>query len=347
MNLGNTSSIHHAGVKANVILEKSREVIAAKLNCKPHEIYFTSGATESNNIVLKGILSQFSKGDEIIISSIEHSSVFNLISFLSEKGLIVKMVGVSRDGIVNFEELTRMITKKTKLISIIHANNEIGTTQDLIKIGRLCDERKIFFHSDGAQAFCKTHIDTKQMNLDFYTISGHKIHAPKGIGALFIKEGITLKPLFAGGTQELGLRPGTVALELASAFAFATGLYNTESLDSFSILRNNFNSELLEKLPTAIIHGGSSYCLDNIINFTIPGIQGKYLMRELDKLGIRVSLGSACHANMKTPSRILLSLGLNEDQANESIRVSFGITSELADLSALISAIVKICENKV
>lgn len=342
--IANPSSIHHAGVLANVELEKTRAVIASKLNCKPEEIYFTSGATESNNLVLKGLLPSFSKGDEIIISTIEHSCVRESAESLSSHGINVKKVNVDRGGFVNFLELEKMLAPKTKLISIIHANNEIGVIQDLEKIGKLCKEKKILFHSDGAQAFCKTPVDVQKMNLDFYSMSGHKIHAPKGIGATYIKNGIKLSPQLHGGKQESGVRAGTVAVELASAMAEASKLFTPAVVDKLASLKTNFTRMLLDQFPDLRINGSLESSLPNIVNFAIPQIEGKHLLRELDKVGVRVSVGSACNSGQKKASHVLMSLGLSEAQANEAIRVSLGVDSVVEDMEKILLELKKIRE---
>jgi len=196
--VGNSASIHHAGVKASMILEKARNTIAKKLNVTSEEIYFLSGATEANNLALKGACAQFSSGDEVIVSSIEHSSVLEVAEELKKLGIVVKIARVHSSGLIDLDYLTSIITSNTKLISIVHGNNEVGVVQPLEEIGKLCLQHKILFHSDGAQAFGKISLDLKAINVDLYSISGHKIHAPKGIGALYIKSGILLKAQMTG-----------------------------------------------------------------------------------------------------------------------------------------------------
>ncbi len=340
--IGNSSSIHHSGVLASIELEKAKAQIAGILNCSPEEVYFTSGATESNNLILKGLFHNVSSGDEVILSTIEHSSISQVADYLSTLGVIVKKVSVSPNGIINISQLEKLISPRTKIVSIMHANNEIGVIQDLEKIGKLCKEKNVLFHSDGAQAFCKTAVDVKKMNLDSYSMSGHKIHAPKGIGALYIKRDIKLSPQLHGGKQESGIRPGTVPVELASAMAEATRLFTKDTLEKVSSLKRELIGSLSKQFGDLRIHGDLELSLPNIINFAIPNHQGKRLLRELDKAGIRISVGSACNSGQKNPSHVLTSLGLSTEEAYEAIRVSFGINTSADELKKFEVTLTKI-----
>lgn len=346
--LGNSSSIHHSGVISNIELEKARMVIAKKIGAKPEEIYFTSGATESNNIAIQGIARTFSNSDkkEILISSIEHSSVQSTGDYLAKQGFVVKHIPVNANGEIALNELKKMISDCTLLVSIIHANNEIGVIQDLRKIGEICRLKNIYFHSDGAQAFCKTPTNVNEMNLDLYSLSGHKIHAPKGIGALYVNSNIKMNSLFHGGSQESGLRPGTVPVELASTMAKASELYNEESFSDLISKYEFLRKKLKEKFPNIRIHSENSAKLPNIINFALPGIEGKFLLQQLDKYGIRVSVGSACNSGKKTPSKTLIAIGLTAEEANEAIRVSWGLETEMDHLQMLIDTLCLIEKNR-
>lgn len=338
-NLGNPASIHRAGVMAAVELEKSRDTIAKKLNCSPEEVYFTSGATESNNLAIRGLAQSHLLGNrkEILISSIEHSSVRQTAEDLEENfGFKVLIIPVSSNGLINMDELKKMMSERVLLVSIIHANNEIGSVQNLLEIGNLCKKHNIVFHSDGAQAFCKTELDIKSMNIDLYSISSHKLHGPRGIGALYVKEGLRIHPQNIGGGQESSMRSGTVPVELISGMAAASELFNSLSVSKLRSLRSYFIKILKDKIPDAVIHGASESCLPNIVNFAVPDLLGKTALHQLDQRGVRISVGSACHSGKKNPSHVLKAIGLSDDRAFEALRVSWGIQTENTDLDQFI-----------
>ena len=251
-NLGNPASIHRSGVMAAVELEKSRNIIAKKLNSETEEVIFTSGATESNNLALRGLAQTHLLGNrkEILISSIEHSSVAQTVKDLEDNyGFRVFIIPVDAKGIIKIDELKNKLGPQVLLVSIIHANNEIGSIQDLKEIGKLCKDHNIIFHSDGAQAFCKTPIDVKEMNIDLYSISSHKLHGPRGIGALYVREGLRIHPQNIGGGQENAMRSGTVPVELIAGMSSATELFNTLSISKLEELKRYFISILKTKIP--------------------------------------------------------------------------------------------------
>lgn len=338
-NLGNPASIHRSGVMAAVELEKSRLTIAKKLNCSPEEIYFTSGATESNNLAVRGLAQSHLLGSrkEILISSIEHSSVRQTAQDLEENyGFKVSVIPVSPDGLIDINEFKKMISDKVLMVSIIHANNEIGTIQNLKEIGILCKTQNIIFHSDGAQAFCKTVTDVTDMKLDLYSISSHKIHGPRGIGALYVKEGLRIHSQNIGGGQESSIRSGTVPVELIAGMSAASELYNSLSLSKLSFLKQHFYKTLKKSIPDALIYGSSESTLPNIINFALPGLLGKTAMHQLDQRGIRISVGSACHSGKKNPSHVLKAIGLSDEDAFLALRISWGVQTETSDLDYFI-----------
>lgn len=342
--LGNSTSIHQSGVKSSLVLENARVKIAQHLNCTSEEVYFTSGATESNNLVLKSIfqLNRNSERNEILISSTEHSSIIRCVQQLESQGLKFKEVPVDQNGFIDFKELEGLITKKTVLVSIAHANSEIGVLQDLKKIGEICKNKKILFHSDGAQAFCKIHTNMHDFNLDFYSISGHKIQAPKGIGALFVNKAVFLSPQLCGGGQESGLRSGTVAVELASAFAKATELYTTEAILHLKNLQNILLQELRLRFGDLRIHGTMESRLLNQLNFGIPGSNGKQILQKLNQNKVYVSVGSACNSGKKEASRVLTSIGLTDEQAYEAIRISWGLQTSADDILQFVALLSQI-----
>lgn len=323
--VANSASIHHAGVKASMLLERARNTIAHKLGVSPEEIYFLSGATEANNLALKGACSHLLAGDEVIISSIEHSSVQQVADELKRNGIIVKTARVHETGLVDLSYLESLVNSKTKLISIVHGNNEVGVLQPLSEIGKLCSRNKILFHADGAQSFAKTQLDLSAEHVDIYSLSGHKIHAPKGIGALYVRSGVKLHPQLLGGKQEAGLRAGTVAVELASALGVATQLYTKEELNRVKQMKHKLVAALKTIDAKVSINGSLDNSLPTILNFSILGFSGKELLRELDKKNIRVSVGSACHSGQKAPSHVLMAMGMSEERAFEAIRLGIGL----------------------
>ena len=344
-NLGNPASIHRSGVMAAVELEKSRNIIAKKLNSETEEVIFTSGATESNNLALRGLAQTHLLGNrkEILISSIEHSSVAQTVKDLEDNyGFRVFIIPVDAKGIIKIDELKNKLGPQVLLVSIIHANNEIGSIQDLKEIGKLCKDHNIIFHSDGAQAFCKTPIDVKEMNIDLYSISSHKLHGPRGIGALYVREGLRIHPQNIGGGQENAMRSGTVPVELIAGMSSATELFNTLSISKLEELKRYFISILKTKIPDAVINGDLSSSLPNIINFSVPGLLGKTALHQLDQRGIRISVGSACHSGKKNPSHVLKALGLSDEQAFLALRVSFGLQTQKQDLDYFIEELLEV-----
>lgn len=336
--IGNSSSVHHSGVKASLELEKARNTIARRINCKSEEIYFTSGATEANNLAIIGqaLINQATEKNEIIISSIEHSSVNESAFYLSKLGFKIIKCDVDKKGFLNISQLEEKMNEKTLLVSIIHGNNEIGTIQDLKIIGSLCNKKSIYFHSDGAQSFCKVDIDVIDMNLDLFTMSAHKIHGPKGIGAIYINEKLKVQPLLFGGGQERSMRPGTVPVELIASMSFASKIYTEQNINQLKRLKEYFVKNLMNQFTQVTINGSLENRLPNQLNFFISGFSGKYLMQKLDQSGIRISVGSACHSTKKTPSHVLKAIGLTDEEAFESIRISWGLNTSLEEIDLFI-----------
>ncbi len=336
--LGNSASLHRAGVGAATELEKARDELGKVLGASPDEIHFTSGATESNNIVLASALrSGLELGrDELIISRIEHASVLEAARASSA---VVRYLDVDKHGHISPKQLHELLGKKTALVSVLHANNETGTLQDLTAIGNLCRQSGALFHSDGAQALGKVPLNLGQTPLDFYTFSGHKIHGPKGIGGLYVRTGVSLGPLFFGGRQENGLRPGTVPVELAVAMAAAAQAFTVESRDYLANLKHQLRAALRASFPTLRLNGDATQSLPNILNFALPGHTARPLLQALDARGIRASAGSACQSGKTSPSHVLLALGLSEAQALEAIRVSWGIDTTAQEIDAFVLAL--------
>jgi len=337
---GNASSLHSFGIHAKEILDRSRRKLASFIGAEPEEIVFTSGGTESNNLALKGIaFANRSKGNHIIVSSIEHDCILNACKWLETQGFYITYLPVDNSGRVDTSELKKFINPKTILVSVMHANNEIGTLEPIAEIGDICSYYKVPFHSDACQSFGKIPINVKKAGIDLLTINSHKIYGPKGVGALYVRKGTNIAPLLHGGGQEGGLRSTTENLPGIVGFSNAAELciegMKTESNKLLS-LRNNLTDFLFDNFENVYINGSIDDKLPGLINFSFHGLEGETmrLLLLLDEKGIAVSAGSACSSNDKThnASHVLQAIGLNQFEARGSIRVSFGRFSTNQDL---------------
>lgn len=326
---GNASSDHSFGWIAKSAVENSRETIARFLNADPKEIYFTSGATESINIVHFGIAeSDPPPNANIISSNIEHSASFDSLNNLSKKGFEIKFVPVNKLGLIEPEQLINSIDNKTILVSIIYANNEIGTINDIKTIGDFCKSRNIFFHIDATQAIGKISFNLNELNVDFVSFTAHKIYGPKGIGGLFIrnrKPNIKLSQRIFGGGQENGIRPGTLNVPAIVGFGKAIEICSAELEKDFnhtSSLRNLLYNNLVSNIDGVLINGSLKQRLPNNLNIRIEGVGANKLMLELRDLAF--SNSSACSSGSGKPSRTLKALGLSDDEAFSSVRFGIG-----------------------
>ena len=314
---GNASSLHSFGEEANKSLENSRKAIAEKLKAKPEEIIFTSGGTESNNLAILGIAHSYKeKGNHIITTKFEHPSVLETCKSLEKEGFNVTYLNLNREGLINLNELKNSITSKTILVSIMHANNEIGTMQDLKEIYKICKSKNIILHTDAVQSFCKTELSSEMA--DLISMSAHKIHGPKGIGALYIKKGIMLKKLFHGGKHEFNIRPGTENVLSIVGFARATTLITKKDIEKMAKLRDKLIENILKIKDTWL--NGSKNRLCNNANISFKYIEGESILMYLNEKGIAVSTGSACAAKELKPSHVLLAIGLKPEDVHGSIR---------------------------
>lgn len=320
---GNCVSLHSFGQKTKKALERSRQTIAGLLSCKPSEVFFTGSATESNNWALKG-LGFAGKKKHIIISSIEHPCILEASKWLEKRGFKVTRAPVDKQGLVDIEFIKKSITKDTLLVSVIHASNEIGTIQPIEKIGKICREKGVYFHTDAAQSFGKIPIDVK--NVDLLTASSHKISGPKGAALLFVREGVDIEPLLHGGGQERGMRSSTVNVPAIVGFAKASEIALSEMEkegERLSKLRDKIIKEVL-KIDNCYLNGHSRKRLPNNANFRFSFIEGESLVLKLDSKGIATSTGSACSSAKLEPSHVLLALGLKPEEAHGSLRVTLG-----------------------
>ena len=314
---GNASSLHSFGEEANKALTNSRKIIAEKLKANQEEIIFTSGGTESNNLAILGIAHNYrEKGNHIITTKFEHPSVLETCKALEKEGFNITYLNLNREGFINLNELKNSINSKTILVSVMHANNEIGTVQDLKEIYKICKSKNAIFHTDAVQSFCKADLNSEMA--DLISISPHKIHGPKGIGALYVKKGIMLKKLLHGGKHEFNLRPGTENIPSAVGFAKATALITNKDIERMSGLRNKLISEILKIKDTWL--NGSKKRLCNNANISFKYIEGESILMYLNEKGIAVSTGSACAAKELKPSHVLLAIGLKQEDAHGSIR---------------------------
>jgi len=320
---GNPSSIHHFGREAKVAIEEAREKIAKAIGAKNDEIIFTSGGTESNNMVLKGVaLALSEKGKHIITSSIEHHAVLEPCHFLEKLGFEVTYLKVDKDGIIDPEELRKAIRKDTILISIMHANNEIGTIEPIEELSKIAKEYNIYFHTDAVQTVGHIPVNVDILGVDFLSLSAHKFYGPKGVGALYIRKGTRLYPLIHGGEQEQRKRAGTENVAgivgMGKAIELACSELDQE-IKRLTVLRDYFISEVEKRIPDVYLNGHRTKRLPNNINFSFAYIEGESILLNLDLEGIGVSTGSACSSSSLEPSHVLSAIGTPIELAHSAI----------------------------
>lgn len=316
---GNPSSIHSFGAEAREAVEKARKIIADSVGAKSQEIIFTSGGTESDNLAIKGVAELRGKG-HIITSSIEHPAVLRACEHLEKQGFKVTYLPVTREGVVTPESVEKAITKDTILVSIMHANNEIGTIEPVREIHELCVKHKIPFHTDAVQSFTKVPINAG--NADLISFSSHKIHGPKGVGVLYVREGVKLTRQSDGGNHEFGLRGGTENVPGIIGFAKAVELCKPEDNKKMSELRDWIINNIEKRIPKSYLNGSRTQRLPNNINFNFSDVEGESVLLMLDAKGIAVSTGSACSSHSLKPSHVLTAIGLKPEESHGSIRIT-------------------------
>ncbi len=341
----NASSSHAMGQEAKQALEKSRRIIAKSIGAKTHEIIFTSGGTEANNFALKGLFFQnYPQKDHIITTKIEHDCVLNTCKWLEKQGARVTYLDVDEKGFVNPEDVEKAITDKTIVVSIIHGNNEIGTIQDLDAIGKICRKKGVLLHTDACQSFTKVPINVRKQNLDLVTLNAHKIHGPKGVGALYIREGIEIIPLMHGGGHEKKLRSGTENVSGIMGFAKAAEIAKQKDTEKMKELRDKIIEGLL-KIPNVRLNGSKEKRLCNNVNVSFNNIEGEAVGGYLENYGIYTSTGSACSSHTLETSHVLKALGLTPLQANSSLRISISKYTTEEEIDYFLKILVKIVEK--
>ena len=345
-NYGNASSIYSLGNVSRQAIEESRKKIADVLSCNPDEIYFTAGGSESDNTAIKGIArANKSKGNHIITSKIEHPAVLESCHELEKEGFEVSYISVDENGTIDIDELKSKINENTILISIMTANNEIGTIQPIKEIGKIAHEHNIYFHTDAVQAIGSIKINVNEMNIDSLSLSGHKFYGPKGIGALYVKNGVKFNKYISGGHQERNKRAGTenvaAIVGLASAIVKAYK-YVDEHNKKISELRDYYESCITSKIPCVKVNGNVKNRLSGNSNISFRYIEGEGLLLNLDLKGICASSGSACTSASLDPSHVLLAIGLPHEIAHGSLRVSIGKYNTKEEIDYLVDSLVEI-----
>ena len=330
---GNASSIHHHGQETRAAVERARDSVAALLGCRASEIVFTSGGTEGDNLAISGLTGE---GDHVITSSIEHHAVLHACRHLEEKGCDVTYLPVDGRSLVDPDDVRRALRPNTRLISIMQANNETGVLQPAEEVGKIAADADVYFHTDAVQAAAKVRIDVKKIGCDALTISGHKIHAPQGVGALYVRKGMRLEPLFYGGRHERSRRagtenvPGIVGLGKAAEIAMQSLEQGDD--EKIAALRNRLQQGLLAQVEEAAVNGDGARRVPNTSSIYFDHVEGESMVISLDLKGLAVSTGSACSSGAIEPSHVLTAMGLRADRARASIRFSLGKQNTADDI---------------
>ena len=326
---GNASSVHSFGREAKVALEQAREQVAEFINCEPSELYFTSGGTESDNMAVLGTAYQYQeRRDHLIVGATEHHAVLEPAEYLHRnKGFALDILPVDGDGFTSPDTLAELLTDKTALVSVMLANNETGTIQDIAALTNIAHDKGVLFHTDAVQATGKIAVDVKKLGVDLLSLTGHKIYGPKGTGALFIRQGVKIAPLFYGGSHEKKRRPGTEnvagAVGLAKALEIA-GKRMEQDFAAHTELANYFIDEVMKCIPDVHLNGPRTNRIPPTVNLSFTGIEGESILLSLDMEGIACSSGSACTSGATEPSHVLVAMGKKKVDAQGAIRFSMG-----------------------
>lgn len=346
---GNPSSVHSFGRETRIAIDKARDQVAKALNANPREIYFTSCATEADNIALKGIAyANKDKGNHIITTNIEHHAILHTAEYLQKNGFEVTYLEANENGLVSAGQVAEAITDKTILVSIMFANNEIGSIMPITEIGKVCKDKGVIFHTDAVQAVGNLAIDVDLLNIDLLSLSGHKFYGPKGIGALYVRNGVKFEELQHGGEHEFGKRAGTENVPgivgLGKAIELATsniGIYAAK----LQRMRNKLIEGVLKTIPDTRLNGDPEKRLPGNANFCFENVEGQNLLLQLDMKGIAASSGSACTAGAIEPSHVLLALGIPSEIANGSLRLTIGEENSEEDIDYVLKVLPGIIEK--
>ena len=344
---GNPSSIHRKGRIARKAINKARKQIASLINADPAEILITSGGTESNNTALRGITSQF-PSSQIITTSIEHDAILEPCKKLSSNGYKVDYLPVDKFGMIDPLNLEDIISEKTKLVSIMFGNNEVGTIQPIEKIVKICHKNQILFHTDAVQAIGKIPVNVKELDVDLLSISSHKLYGPKGIGALYIKDGVKIDPIILGGGQEFRLRSGTENVASIVGFGQACEIAQNHLNENMSLvkkLQSQLVKKILGEIPQVTFNGHLDSRLSNNAHFTFLGVNGEDLIIKLDEYGIAASTGSACSVNTQKASHVLESMGFSLEQITGSLRLTVGIFNTEKEIEQAVEILKKVIKE--
>lgn len=347
-NFGNPSSIHTIGRHAKHLLEESREQVALLLNCLPEEIIFTSGGTEADNLAIFGTFANLPKEKRFVTTKIEHPAVLNSAVQLNRLGYPISLIPPDKFGEVTVEAVDNALSKDTAMLSVMHANNEVGTINDISRIAELAKSKGILFHSDAVQSFGKIPTDVKNLGVDMLSLSAHKIYGPKGVGALFVKKGIEISPTTFGGMHENAKRagtenlPGIVGLGMAAKICRENMQQHSEYVSS---LRDHLQMRLIAELPDFTINGSQSNRLASHLNITVSDVEGESMLMFLDLKGIAISTGSACSSGSPNPSKTLLAMGLTVKQAHSSLRITIGKNNTLDDINLTADELIKAVQH--
>ena len=341
---GNPSSIHRYGRFAQRAIQNARKQIAHLINSEPNEILLTSGGTESNNTALFG-LAHAAKGNHIVTSSIEHEAILEPCKKLEKEGFEITYIPVDNSGLVNSKDIEKSITPETCLVSIMFANNEVGTIQPIQEISKICHNKQIVFHTDAVQAVGKVKIDVKELGIDMLSISSHKINGPKGVGSLYIKKGIEIIPFIFGGGQENGMRSGTENVASIVGFGKACQLAQEnmkQNILHLQNIRNNLITKVMKEIPLVTLNGHSDQRIANNAHFTFLGVNGEDLIIKLDENGIAASTGSACSVRVQKESHVLKAMGFSHDQIAGSLRLTVGLSNTDSEIEKTVEVLKKV-----
>jgi len=342
----NSMSFHSFGQDARAVLEESRQDVASVIGAPAKEIIFTGSATESNNLALKGVMfANRQKGKHLIISPIEHACVMESAAWLEKQGFEVTRLKVDKYGLVNPDDVAAAIRSDTVLVSVMHANNEIGTIEPIAEIGKICRDKGAYFHTDAAQSFGKIEIDVSKMNIDLLTASSQKIYGPKGAACLFVRQGVKIEPILHGGGQESGMRSSTVNVPAIYGFAQAALIAKKEMAKESARqikLRDKLIAGILKNIPRSHLNGHSAKRLPGNANIWFEFVEGESMIIQLDINGIAASTGSACSSAKLTASHVLTAIGLKPQEAHGSLRLSIGRQTKDSDVNYVLKTLPKI-----